>query len=242
MLELDSISVRYANGAIGVNDVKLSLGEGEILGLVGANGAGKSTTTRAISGYLRSEGARIIDGTIRFNGENITNLEPHECSTRGIALVPERTKIFPNLSVRDNLRAIGSSPKRRERANYWDHVLDLFPVLRERLSQPAGQLSGGERQMLGLARALANRPKLLIVDELTLGIHISIHERLYGTIVAIAAAGVGVIVVDERAPQILKISDQCVILRAGHVAAAGPAAEFSNLDLMAEEYVGSGQS
>lgn len=223
---------------MGVNNVTLSLKAGEVLGLVGANGAGKSTTTRAMSGFLRSEGTRVINGNVEFNGESITNLEPQECSARGIALVPERTKIFPNLSVLDNLRAIGKSPRRGDRKHYWDQVFDLFPVLHERLSQPAGQLSGGERQMLGLARALANRPQLLIVDELTLGIHVSIHQRLYTILKTIAAEGVAVIVVDERAPQILEISDQCVILRAGRVAAAGPADEFSSLNLMTAEYVG----
>jgi len=224
VLQLDSVRVRYPNGALGILDVSLSVDEGQTVALFGPNGAGKSTTTRAISGFLKGEGARVIGGEIRFNGRLLNGMEPHRVAALGIAIVPERNKVFANLTVAQNLSALGVVPPNRK--ELMDRVFELFPVLERRRHQLAGRLSGGERQMLAIGRSLLLDPKLLIVDEMTLGLHHSLQPALYDVVRKISADGTAVVVVDESNGLALDVADYCFELSEGHIVSSGPPEQF----------------
>src|SRR5579859_4971638 len=165
LLEVDCLRVRYRNGAIGISDVSLRVEAGQVVAVFGPNGAGKTSTVRGISGFLRTEGARIVHGTVTFDGVDVTNGEPHRQAKRGVAFVPERDKVFPTLTVAENLAALGVAPAPARQQQLMREVFDLFPMLADRRKELAGRLSGGQRQMLALARAILSDPRLLIVDE-----------------------------------------------------------------------------
>lgn len=234
VLQLDGVRVRYPNGALGVLDISLSVDEGQTVALFGPNGAGKSTTTRAISGFLKGEGARVIKGDIRFNGRSIKGMEPHRVAALGIAIVPERNKVFANLTVAQNLSAFGVLPKNRK--ELLERVFELFPVLESRRHQLAGRLSGGERQMLAIGRSLLLDPKLLIVDEMTLGLHHSLQPALYDVVRKISANGTAVLVVDESNGLALDVADHCFELSEGHIVASGPSEQFRDEFSLTETY------
>jgi branched-chain amino acid transport system ATP-binding protein len=231
--------VRYRNGALGVLDVSLKAEAAQVVAIFGANGAGKTTTVRAISGFLKTEGARIVGGRVTLFGQDTTNFEPHDTARLSVAFVPERRKIFPNLTVSENLDAVGRLPGRGRRAEIYDRVLSLFPMLVERRREFAGRLSGGQQQMLAIARGLIREPKLLIVDEMTLGLHQSLHAPLFEVVQRIAAQGTTIIVVDESAGLVLHISDYCYLLGSGRVRDEGPAERFRGNELLATGYVDS---
>jgi len=219
-----------------VHDVSLSVSSGEVLGVLGPNGAGKTTTVRAITGFLRTEGAKVTRGTVRLGGEEITNAEPHKVIRRGLAFVPERQKVFPALSVRDNILAVGRSLRARARDAAVERVCGLFPMLSTRIGEAAGRLSGGQQQMLAIGRAIVLEPKALIVDEMTLGLHPSVHPPLFEAMQMLAKEGAAVVIVDESAAMVLETADRCVILRGGHVVAEGATADFRGGDLVAASY------
>jgi len=225
-LELHSLRVRYPNGALGVLDISLRVETGQITALFGPNGAGKTTTTRAIGGFLRSEGAKIIAGDIVLNGRVISGMEPHRVAALGVAVVPERHKVFANLSVTENLGALGNRMPRTARRDLLAQVVELFPILHERRHQAAGRLSGGERQMLAIGRALLLDPTLLVIDEMTLGLHHSLQPSLYATVQRIAAQGTSVLVVDESNTFALDVADHCYRIEAGSIVADGPPSVF----------------
>lgn len=238
MLTCEQVRVRYSNGAIGVRDVSLEVGPGQIVALLGANGAGKTTTVRSIAGFLRSERASVVHGKVTFLGKDVTNLEPHQMSRHGVALVAETRKLFRNLSVADNLNAIDPLPARSVRGSLRDKIFALFPVLHERREQLAGQLSGGEQQMLAIARALLTQPKVLLIDELTLGIHVSLHGPIFDVVKRLASEGTAVLLVTEETARAVAIADYCCILRSGVVADYGESARFSDAQVLAASYVG----
>lgn len=236
VLELRNVRVRYANGALGILDVSLAVGEGKTVAFFGPNGAGKSTTSRAVSGFLKTEGARIIAGDVIFDGRRINGLEPHRVARLGIALVPERSKVFPNLTVHENLGALGTRPDKNRRAELTDRVYDLFPILFQRRRQAAGRLSGGERQMLAIGRAMLLDPKLLVVDEMTLGLHHSLQRPLYDAVARIAADGTSVLIVDENSALAIEVADYFYEIREGRVVDDGPAEDFVRTESFAEEH------
>jgi branched-chain amino acid transport system ATP-binding protein len=222
MLEVSDLEVRY--GAIrAVRGVSLSVAEGELAVLLGANGAGKSSTLKAIAGALRPAAGRITLG-----GTEVPYGWPERMVRLGAAMVPETRDVFPDLTVAENLK-LGAFTRRRDPAGVAeDHarVVELFPVLGERAAQPAGTLSGGEQQMLVIARALMSRPRLLLLDEPSLGLAPAIIERIFAMIAELKRTGLTILLVEQNAAQALAIADQAVVLRLGQVAARGPAAEI----------------
>jgi branched-chain amino acid transport system ATP-binding protein len=235
MLVVESLAVRYRNGALGISDVSLEVGDRQVVSVFGPNGAGKTTTVRAISGFLRTERARAVRGRITLDGQDITNLEPHVVARMGIGFVAEKDKVFPRLSVHENLLAI-SGGARADWIAAREEMLDLFPILRDRLKQPAGQLSGGQRQMLAIARAMTRRPRLLVIDEMTLGLHVSVQAQLFDVMRRVSATGTAVLLVDESVSFALDISDHCYLLRDGHVELSGQPDDFRGNELAAAGY------
>lgn len=239
LLRVENLRVRYRNGALGVIDSSLQVDAGRIVALFGANGAGKTTTLRAIGGFLKTEAARAIAGKVTFDGRDITNREPHQIAALGVATVVERRKIFANLSVRDNLLALGKAQlgNAGERAAKLDRVFGLFPILKEKLQDPAGRLSGGQQQMLALSRGLMTNPRLLLIDEVTLGLHPSVHPVLYDAIRQVADSGAAVVVVDESAASALEVVDYCYLIASGRLRSEGPPAQFRGSELLAAGYI-----
>lgn len=237
ILEAENLRVRYRNGALGIVDVSFQVAPGQVIGLFGPNGAGKTTSMRAVSGFLRTEGARVIAGRVSFGGEDVTNHEPHRHAGRGIAFVPERNKVFPNLTVAENMAAVSGSPRSARKAELNEMISGLFPLLAERRREYAGRLSGGQRQMLALARGIIRDPKVLIVDEMTLGLHHSVQPPLFEAVRRVADSGTAVILVDESTGFALEACDYCYILSAGRVTQHGPAERFKGSELIAAGYV-----
>jgi branched-chain amino acid transport system ATP-binding protein len=222
MLEVSGLEVRY--GAIrAVRGVSLSVAAGELAVLLGANGAGKSSTLKAIAGVLRPARGRIM-----VDGAEVPYGWPERMVRLGAAMVPETRDIFPDLTVAQNLK-LGAFTRRRDPAGMAeDHarVVALFPVLGERAGQSAGTLSGGEQQMLAIARALMSRPRLLLLDEPSLGLAPAIIERIFGLIAELKRSGLTILLVEQNAAHALAIADRAYVLRLGEVAASGPAAEI----------------
>ena len=217
LLDVHGLCVRYQNGALGVSDVSLSVGQAAVVALVGPNGAGKTTTVRALSGFMRSEKSRV-SGAVTFNGKAIAHLEPHQIARLGVAVVPERNKVFANLTVREHL--VAAIDRRVTRKGSIDEVYDVFPVLAQNLSRPAGELSGGQQQMLAIGRALVRKPSLLIIDEITLGLHPSLQPVLVRAIRRIAEQGTACLVADESAERGREMSDHVYLLQDGRTSTA----------------------
>ena len=207
MLQLERIDCYYG-GVHVLKEVSLSVADGEILGLLGRNGAGKTTTLRTIMGLVRPR-----SGSIAFDGHELTSLNPHDIPRLGIAYVPQGRRLFAGLSVEENLRM--GLLVRDSGPEVLDRVLGLFPVLTERLGQRAGTLSGGEQQMLAMARALCLEPKLLLLDEPSEGLMPRIVDTLLETIVGLKAHGVAVLLVEQKVEAALKVADRIAFLENG---------------------------
>ena len=228
MLEVSELGVRY--GAIrAVHDVSLQAGKGELIAVLGANGAGKSSTLKCIAGALKASA-----GTIRLDGQNVTSAKPERMVRLGVAMVPETRDVFPDLTVSENL-ILGSYIHRKNRAaveSDRERMLSLFPRLRERARQAAGTLSGGEQQMLVIARALMSRPKLLLLDEPSLGLAPVIVDTIFDMIAELKRSGLTIVLVEQNAAKALSVADRAYVMRLGRIAAEGPAAEIAaNTDL-----------
>lgn len=233
LLNVDQIDVFYGSVQI-LWQVSLSLEEGEIVSLLGGNGAGKTTTVKAISGILQPKAGRVS-----FDGRDITGLPAHDRVATGLVQVPEGRKIFPSLSVLENLE-LGSflkGPKAR-RTESLERVMNLFPILEERKTQAAGTLSGGEQQMLALARGLMSLPKLLVLDEPSLGLAPIVVEEIFEVVQKINQEGVSILLVEQNAPQALAISDRAFVLEEGRVALSGRGRELLNDDHIRRLYLG----
>ena len=214
--------------------VSLELAEGETVSLLGANGAGKTTTVNGVAGVLPVGGGRI-----EFDGADVTRWPAHRRVEAGLVMVPEGRKIFPSLSVLENLE-MGSflkKPKARRQESL-ERVMDMFPVLRERRDQGAGTLSGGEQQMLALGRGLMSLPRLLILDEPSLGLAPIVVDEIFRSATAIAEEGVTILLVEQSAPQALSISDRAYVLEEGRVALTGTGRELLNNDHVRRVYLG----
>lgn len=238
LLRADNLALRYPNGALGIEDVSIEIDEGQIVALVGANGAGKTTTCRALSGFLRTEDAKVVRGSVLFDGVNVTGREPHRLVRLGISAVPERNKVFRNLSVREHFVSAGMHRSRAERDDTLEFGLQLFPGIRDRLKQSAGTLSGGEQQMVAIIRALVNRPRLLIVDEMTLGLHGSLQRPLFDALRSIAAEGTACLVIDETTTHTVATAQYCYLLEGGRTTKHGRSADFANTDWLGIGYAG----
>jgi branched-chain amino acid transport system ATP-binding protein len=233
MLEVDTISVFYGNIAA-VKDLSLTVEQGEIVTLIGSNGAGKSTTLRTISGLLKPR-----HGNLRFLGKPITGIPAHEVVQRGIAQSPEGRRIFPRMTVAENLD-LGAF-LRQDKAGIvedQERMLELFPRLRERIGQKAGTLSGGEQQMLAVARALMARPKLLLLDEPSMGLAPVLVDVIFATIRRIREQGTTVLVVEQNARAALSVADRAYVLESGTIKLHGQARELRNDPEIAKAYLG----
>jgi len=233
LLTLNHVSVNYGNIAA-VQDVSIAVHPGEIVTLIGSNGAGKSTTLRTISGLLRPRRGEII-----FQGRRISGMPGHDVVRAGICHAPEGRRIFQRMSVSENLD-LGAFLRRdaSQIAADRDTVLELFPVLRERLQQKAGTLSGGEQQMLAVARALLGAPKLLLLDEPSMGLAPVLVDVIFETIGKIRDQGVTVLLVEQNALAALRVADYAYVLESGHLTLQGPAEELSRNESLTKAYLG----
>lgn len=237
MLIAENLKVRYRNGALGIIDVSVQVDAGEVVAIFGPNGAGKTTTVRALSGFLRSEGARVIGGRVVIAGQDMTNAEPPKIAKLGVSFVPERRKIFPSLTVSENLKVLARRPPRARQAQVYEQVYEIFPQLAGRQRTLAGRLSGGQQQMLAIARSVISDAKLLIIDEMTLGLHHSVHGPLFDVLKRMADGGTGVLIVDESTGRALEVADRCLLLSGGTVRLAGRPEVFRGNELLAAGYV-----
>ncbi|HET7753190.1 MAG TPA: ABC transporter ATP-binding protein [Anaeromyxobacteraceae bacterium] len=233
MLEVADLRVHY--GAIeALRGVSLEVPAGEVVALIGANGAGKTTTLRAITRMVRASA-----GTIRFEGEDLTRLEPHEIVARGLAHAPEGRGIFLNLTVRENLE-LGAF-LRRDRdgiARDLERAFTVFPILRDRADQTSGTLSGGEQQMLAVARAMMSRPRLLLLDEPSLGLAPQVVERIFAVLREVNESGVALLLVEQNAHKALQLAHRAYVLETGVVVMQGTGAELLASPEVRKAYLG----
>ena len=233
MLTVDDIHVFYGNIAA-VKGISLTVYPGEIVTLIGGNGAGKSTTMRTISGLLKPK-----RGEIHFEGQKVSGLKGHEVAQRGIAQSPEGRRIFPRMTVTENLE-LGAF-LRNDKAEIladMERVFDLFPRLKERLTQKSGTLSGGEQQMLAMGRALMAQPKLLLLDEPSMGLAPVLVDSVFDTIRKVNEQGTTVLLVEQNALVALNIADHAYVLETGHITLEGPAKELAHNDEVRKAYLG----
>jgi branched-chain amino acid transport system ATP-binding protein len=233
LLALEKLQVSYG-GIRAVKGVDIVVETGELVCLIGANGAGKTTTLRAVTGLVRSAGGAIV-----YDGEDIGRLRPHEIARRGLALVPEGRGVFAQLSIEENL-AMGAY-SRGDKAGVAadvERAFALFPRLKERRRQTAGTLSGGEQQMLAISRALMSRPKLLLLDEPSMGLAPLMVEKIFEVIRAIAAEGVTMLLVEQNARLALEVSQRGYVLEGGLVAISGAARSLLGDPRIRESYLG----
>jgi len=233
LLEIDNLQVHY--GAVrALHGISLRVDQGEIVTLIGANGAGKSTTLRTISGLVRGSG-----GAIRFNGEDITRMAPADIVKRGIGHSPEGRRVFADMSVRENLEL--GAYTRQDRAGIrsdMDRILSLFPRLKERIGQSAGTLSGGEQQMLAMGRALMGRPKLLLLDEPSLGLAPFLVRDIFAIVRDLNNQGTTVMLVEQNAHMALGIAHRGYVLETGEVILTDSSSELLRNDEVKKAYLG----
>jgi len=232
VLSIEGINVYY--GSIhAIRDVSLSVKEGEIVTIIGANGAGKTTVLKTIVGLLRSKTGRIV-----FKGEDISAASPASIVGKGIALVPEGRRVFPRQSVADNLLLGSYSRKDAHVAQDLERIYAMFPRLAERRRQLAGTLSGGEQQMLAIGRGLMSRPRLLLLDEPSMGLAPLLVRQIFATIEEINAAGTTILLVEQNAHMALSIAKRGYVLETGSVALAGSAESLAGNDDVRKAYLG----
>jgi branched-chain amino acid transport system ATP-binding protein len=218
LLEVRDLDVNYGSSQA-LFSVSVSVQPGTVLAVLGANGAGKSTLARAVSGLVRPSGGQVF-----FEGRPVTGQPAYKMRKLGLTYIPEGRGIFPGLSVIDNLRMAVAQERRGERASCIDRAIERFPVLGNRRSQRAGSLSGGEQQMLALARALAVSPKLVIADEMSLGLAPLVAESVFEGLEDARRSGITIVLTEQFVHRALSMADSCIILTRGHVGWSGPAA------------------
>ena len=231
ILEIKDLNVRFG-GIRAVDGISMNVQEGKIITLIGANGAGKSTILRSVSGIVRP-----TSGDILLNGESIVGLSPDKIVARGVTLVPEGRRVFPNLTVLENLK-IGAYLRKDKLSNDLEYVYSLFPRLRERHWQHAGTLSGGEQQMLAVGRALMSRPKLIMMDEPSLGLAPLVVRDIFDIIVTINKAGITVLLNEQNANLALKIADYGYVIETGRHTLTGTGDELLHNESVKEAYLG----
>ncbi len=234
LLKVETLELAYGE-VPACRDLSFDVAEGEIVALIGANGAGKSTTLRGVAGAMLPRKGKIL-----FDGADVTCLPAHRRALAGIALVPEGRRVFPALTVRENLEMGGFKYRNDNKKiqTLIDRAMDMFPHLRERATQAAGTLSGGEQQMLALARALMSEPKLLCMDEPSLGLAPLVVQDIFRSIVAANAAGTSVLLVEQNARYALETASRGYVLQTGSIIAAGSCAELKQDERVKEAYLG----
>ncbi len=235
LLYIKDLKVSYG-GIEAIKGISLSVEKGEIVTLIGANGAGKSTTLRAISGLVP-----IKEGTITYDGSVISGQSPQKIVSEGICMVPEGRRVFPNLTVLENLR-IGAYLRKDDLTADIEHVYQLFPRLKERSWQPAGTLSGGEQQMLAVGRAMMMRPKLLMMDEPSLGLAPLVIRDIFGIIQKLHEEGITILLVEQNANAALRIADSAYVLETGSIGMHGTGKELLDDPKVKEAYLGKSRS
>jgi branched-chain amino acid transport system ATP-binding protein len=233
MLKVDGLKVNYG-GIQALQGISLEVPDGRIVTLIGANGAGKSTTIRTISGIVKPSGGRII-----FDGEDLVGIEPHHAVERGLVMVPEGRRVFADMTVLENLQ-LGAHTRTDKGgiAADLEGVFGLFPRLLERKAQAAGTLSGGEQQMLSLGRALMSNPKLLMMDEPSLGLAPILVEQVFAIIRRIHEEGKTILLVEQNAHAALEVADYAYILETGRIVLEGPGSEMAENDSVRRSYLG----
>jgi branched-chain amino acid transport system ATP-binding protein len=233
MLELRSVDAGYGSFQA-LFGIDLDVKAGEAVGVIGPNGAGKTTLMRLISGLIRPS-----RGSIRMEGTDVLATAPHRIVNLGIAHVPENRRLFPRLSVDDNLK-MGAfiSDARAKYAERLEFVFDLFPRMKERRSQMAGTMSGGEQQMCAIGRALMSGPKLLLLDEPSAGLAPLVVQQVFELVKRIRASGLTVLIVEQNVQQVLRVVDRAYLLEAGTIRAAGTAAQMMQSDTIKQAYLG----
>ena len=239
MLKIRNLNPYY--GAIhALKGIDLDVPEGKIVTLVGSNGAGKSTTVLSVTGILKVAEGSVIE----LNGENIANMGPHKIVKRGVSLSPEGREVFPSLTVEENLR-LGAFPVRNQKklvGDGYERVCQLFPRLKERLKQQAGTLSGGEQQMLAIGRSLMGNPKLLLLDEPSLGLAPNLVQLIFDLIRDINRQGVTILLIEQNANMALKVADYGYVLETGRITLHGPAKELRSNEEVKRAYLGNAHS
>ena len=231
ILEIKDLSVNFG-GIKAVNDISFYVEKGKIITLIGANGAGKSTILRSIAGTVKPKNGEII-----FENENILGLSPDKIVSRGVTLVPEGRKVFPNLTVLENLK-IGAYLRKDNLSNDIEYIYSLFPRLKERHWQLAGTLSGGEQQMLAVGRALMARPKLIMMDEPSLGLAPLVVKDIFNIIKTINESGITVLLIEQNANMALKIADYGFVIETGSITLCGTGEELLSNESVKEAYLG----
>jgi len=217
-----------------LHGISLEVCEGELVAIVGANGAGKTTTMRTIAGLMRP-----TRGSVEFYGENVTGLPAHVMVKKGLTYVPEGRRLFQKLSVRENLELGAFAERNRDTIEErLDRVYDLFPILKERSDQKAETMSGGEQQMLAIARGLMSAPKLILLDELSLGLQPSLVERVLRAVTEIRRFNVTVLMVEQRVLEALEIADRGYVIQSGRVVMSGPSGQLLNSEEVKRAYLG----
>ncbi|MCI7333766.1 MAG: ABC transporter ATP-binding protein [Oscillospiraceae bacterium] len=231
MLKVDNINVYY--GSIhAIKDISFEVEQGEIVTLIGANGAGKSTTLQTVSGLLRSK-----TGSITFLGERIDNVPAHKLVAKGLAQVPEGRRIFLQMSVMENLQ-MGAYTSKGDTKDDLENVFERFPRLKERKNQIAGTLSGGEQQMLAMGRALMSRPKLMMLDEPSMGLAPILVEQIFDIIKELHKAGTTILLVEQNAEMALQVANRAYVLESGRITLTGTGAELAASDRIKKAYLG----
>jgi branched-chain amino acid transport system ATP-binding protein len=232
MLELSEVTTKY--GAISaLRDANLTVGEGEVVGLIGPNGAGKTTLLGSIAGLLP-----IDSGKITFDDADITSLAPEKILRAGLALVPEHRRIFTEMTVEENLKIGGVTRSAAERTELLEEVASLFPVLRDKWDTGACYMSGGEAQQLAIARALMSKPKLIVMDQPSLGLAPVLVDLVFELIDTLRSQGRTVLVVEQNATRMLTVADRAYVLRSGEVVASGTGAELLERADLFDTFVG----
>ena len=239
MLKIRNLNTYYG-ASHALKGIDLDVPEGKIVTLVGSNGAGKSTTVLSATGILKVAEGSVIE----LNGENIANMGPHKIVKRGVSLSPEGREVFPSLTVEENLR-LGAFPVRNQKklvSDGYERVCQLFPRLKERLKQQAGTLSGGEQQMLAIGRSLMGNPKLLLLDEPSLGLAPNLVQLIFDLIRDINRQGVTILLIEQNANMALKVADYGYVLETGRITLHGPAKELRSNEEVKRAYLGNAHS
>ena len=231
ILEIKNLSVSYG-GIEAIKNISLDVEEGSIVTLIGSNGAGKSSTLRSIAGIVKAKSGEVL-----FEGENILGLSPDQIVKRGVTLVPEGRRVFPNLTVAENLH-VGAYLRKDDIKPDLEYVYELFPRLKERSWQFAGTLSGGEQQMLAVGRAMMARPKLIMMDEPSLGLAPLIVQGIFDIIRTINKAGITVLLIEQNANMALKVADYAYVMQTGEITLSGTGAELLENEEVKEAYLG----
>ena len=231
ILEIKNLSVSYG-GIEAIKNISFDVEAGSIVTLIGSNGAGKSSTLRSIAGIVKAKSGEVL-----FEGENILGLSPDQIVKRGVTLVPEGRRVFPNLTVAENLH-VGAYLRKDDIKPDLEYVYALFPRLKERSWQFAGTLSGGEQQMLAVGRAMMARPKLIMMDEPSLGLAPLIVQGIFDIIRTINKAGITVLLIEQNANMALKVADYAYVMQTGEITLSGTGAELLENEEVKEAYLG----